>query len=310
MSLIDFILNLAGLLLWLNWRAAQVDPLGKRKPATLIGTLRRTESEKTVEWQVPAILGGLLLLRAIFYWQIGSAFNPVWTGRLDFGVIELSFRSDFFTRMLLFSIFSFGLTLAIFYVWLLLLSILAGPEPVHSLVRMQLGPVDRWSRSVKWFLPLTVGALLWWLASWPLSWMDVGSYSKAHFLPQQISMARRIASSLLIGANAYLIWKFLIGALLSLHLLNSYVYFGKHPFWDYINYVTQKLLQPLQAGLHLLWRICVFFLPRSTSLRAEKINFTPNVKNALESLIDVLGIALTFFLAQIAQWLLIWLYKL
>ena len=41
MGLIDFILNLAGLLLWLNWRAAKADPLGKPAPATLIGTLRR-----------------------------------------------------------------------------------------------------------------------------------------------------------------------------------------------------------------------------------------------------------------------------
>ncbi len=46
MGLIDFILNLAGLLLWLNWRAAKADPLGKSKPATLIGTLRRAEPGK------------------------------------------------------------------------------------------------------------------------------------------------------------------------------------------------------------------------------------------------------------------------
>ena len=43
MGIIDFILNLAGLLLWLNWRALRFDPLGKRTPATLIGTLRRAE---------------------------------------------------------------------------------------------------------------------------------------------------------------------------------------------------------------------------------------------------------------------------
>ena len=41
MGFVDFILNLAGLLLWINWRAAMFDPLGKRTPATLIGTLRR-----------------------------------------------------------------------------------------------------------------------------------------------------------------------------------------------------------------------------------------------------------------------------
>ena len=72
MGIIDFILNLAGLLLWLNWRSLRFDPLGKRTPATLIGTLRRAEPRRLRRWHLPAALGGLLLLRAVFYWQIGS----------------------------------------------------------------------------------------------------------------------------------------------------------------------------------------------------------------------------------------------
>ena len=84
MGLIDFILNLAGLLLWLNWRSVRFDPLGKRTPATLIGTLRRAEPRRLRRWHLLAALGGLLLLRALFYWQIGSAAH--WTGRdLEFG---------------------------------------------------------------------------------------------------------------------------------------------------------------------------------------------------------------------------------
>jgi hypothetical protein len=73
MGLIDFILNLAGLLLWLNWRSIRFDPLGKRTPATLVGTLRRAEPSRLRRWHLLAVLGGLLLLRALFYWQIGSA---------------------------------------------------------------------------------------------------------------------------------------------------------------------------------------------------------------------------------------------
>ena len=78
MALIDFILNLAGLLLWLNWRSVRFDPLGKRTPATLIGTLRRAEPRRWRRWHLLAALGGLLLLRAVFYWQIGAAAN--WAG--------------------------------------------------------------------------------------------------------------------------------------------------------------------------------------------------------------------------------------
>ena len=271
MGLIDFILNLAGLLLWLNWRSVRFDPLGKRMPATLIGTLRRAEPRRLRRWHLLAALGGLLLLRAGIYWQIGSAAN--WAGKLDLGITALSFSSNLsgpmlsFLRMLLFSIFSFGLMLGVFYLWLLLLSILAGPQPLpfHRLVRMPLGGMDRWTRGVKFLLPLMVTATLWWLASWLLVWLQV--------IPPFVSPAHRIEESLVIGLGSYLTWKYLIGALLVLHLLNSYIYFGKHPFWAYVNAEAQTLLSPLRA----------------VPLRAGKVDFAP-----------VVGIVLVFLAAELA----------
>ncbi len=253
MSLIDFILNLAGLLLWLNWRSVRLDPLGKRKPATLIGTLRRAEPRHWRRWHLLAALGGLLLLRVVFYRLIGPAAH--WTGTLNLNVITLSFRSDIFARMLWFSIFSFGLTLGVFYLWLLLLSILAGPDPLpfHRLVRMQLGRIDDWPRGVKFLLPLMVMATFWWLATWLLTWLQI--------IPPPVSAAHRIEAALIVGLNSYLIWKYVIGALLTLHLLNSYIYFGKHPFWGYVNMTAQTLLSPL----------------RRFPLRLGKMDFAPVV---------------------------------
>jgi len=271
MSLIDFILNLAGLLLWLNWRSVRLDPLGKRKPATLIGTLRRAEPQRLRRWHLLAALGGLLLLRAVFYWQIGSVAH--WTGTLNLSVITLSFRSDFFARMLWFSIFSFGLTLGVFYLWLLLLSILAGPEPIHRLVRMQLGRIDGWPRRVKLLLPLIVTATFWWLASWLLTWLQI--------IPKPVSAAHRFEQALVIGLNSYLVWKYLIGALLTLHLLNSYIYFGKYPFWSYVNAKARTLLSPLRA----------------VPLRVGKVDFAP-----------VAGLVLVFLAAELAGRGLFFLY--
>ena len=273
MRLVDFILNLAGLLLWLNWRALRFDPLGKRTPATLIGTLRRVEPQRLRHWHLLAAIGGLLLVRAGFYWQIGPMSKPVWAGTLDLGIIAPSFLSNSFGRMCLFSIFSFGLMLAVFYLWLLLLSILAGPEPIHGLVRMQLGAMDRRPRWMKLFLPLTATSLLWWLASWLLEWCGI--------IPRPISTAQRIEQSLLIGLGSYLVWKYVIGVLLALHLLNSYVYFGRHPFWNYVNATARTLLQPL----------------RRVPLRAGKVDFAP-----------VLGMALVFLLAGLAERGLIFIY--
>jgi uncharacterized protein YggT (Ycf19 family) len=275
MALIDFILNLAGLLLWLNWRSVRFDPLGKRTPATLIGTLRRAEPRRLRRWHLLAALGGLLLLRAVLYWQIGAGVG--WAaGKLNLGIIELSFRSDSFGRILLFSIFSFGLTLGVLYLWLLLLSILAGPEPLpfHRLVRMPLGGMDRWARGVKFLLPLMVTATFWWLASWLLAWLQV--------IPPLVSPVHRIEESLVIGLGSYLAWKYLIGVLLVLHLLNSYIYFGKHPFWAYVNAEAQTLLSPL----------------RLVPLQAAKADFAP-----------VVGIALVFLAAELAGRGLVLLYE-
>ncbi|MFZ1072327.1 MAG: hypothetical protein WAO21_02720 [Verrucomicrobiia bacterium] len=273
MGIIDFILNLAGLLLWLNWRSLRSDPLGKRTPATLIGTLRRVEPQRFQHWHLLAAIGGLLLVRAGFYWQIGLVSRPVWAGTLDLGIIAPSFLSNSFGRMCLFSVFSFGLMLAVFYLWLLLLSLLAGPEPVHGLVRMQLGAMDRWSRWKKLILPLMATALLWWLASWLLEWCGI--------IPGPISMAHRIGQSLLIGMGSYLAWKYVVSGLLVLHLLNSYIYFGKHPFWNYVNATARTLLQPLER----------------VPLRAGRVDFAP-----------VVGIALVFLLAGLAERGLIFIY--
>ncbi len=265
MGIIDFILNLAGLLLWLNWRSLRFDPLGQRTPATLIGTLRRAEPRRLRRWHLPAALGGLLFLRAVLYWQIGSGVG--WAaGKLNLGVIELSFRSDHFRHILLFSFFSFGLTLGVFYLWLLLFSILDGPEPIHRLVRMQLGPIDRWPRWLKLSLPLVLASLLWWLAGWVLAWLAI--------VPPPVSAAHRIEESLIIGLGSYLAWKYAAGTLLVLHLVNSYIYFGKHSFWYYVTAEAQTLLRPLRA------------LP----LRAGKADFAP-----------VVGIVLVFLFAELAE---------
>jgi uncharacterized protein YggT (Ycf19 family) len=259
MGIIDLILNLAGLLLWLNWRAEKADPVGKRKPATLVGTLRRPDSKSTA-WQLPSLIAGLLLLRALFYWQIGATTS--WSGKLNLEVIVLSFPVPLGSfaslgRTVLFSVSSFALTLGVFYLCLLLLSILNGPEPFRTFVRQQLGAVDRWNRSAKVVLPFVAASLLWWLASWLFAWLQI--------VPPPVSAWRRADESLLIGLGSYLTWKYVATALLVLHGLNSYIYFGRHPFWNFVNAEAQTLLSPL----------------KKIPLRAGKIDLAPIVGIAL-----------------------------
>ena len=259
MGIVDFILNLAGLLLWLNWRSIRFDPLVKRTPATLMGTLRPATPKKLRRWHLLVFLAVLLFLRAVLYrWLV-----PLWIGKLDLLVTAPSFRSDLFGRMLGFSFLSFGLTLGIFYVGLLFLSLLAGPEPVNSLVKIPLGRVDGWPRWAKILLPFFVTAAVWLVLSWPLGWMQN--------LPA--TMTLRIEQSVVIGLGSYLVWKFPAGAILALHLLNSYIYFGRHPFWKYINVTAQKLLAPL----------------KKIPLQVSKVDFAP-----------VLALGLLFLAAEFA----------
>jgi uncharacterized protein YggT (Ycf19 family) len=270
MAYVDFILNLAGLLLWLNWRSIRFDPLVKRTPATLMGTLRPAAPKKLRRWHLLAFLGGILFLRAVVYWWLGSS---VWVGKLDLGVTVLSFRSDWFLRILFFSFFSFGLALGIFYTVLLALSLLQGPEMIHSLVKIPLGRVDDWPRWAKILLPLAVTVVCWLLLSWLLVWLQI--------LPPPVSMAQRLEQSMVIGLGSYLLWKFPVVALLALYLLNSYIYFGRHPFWKYVGATAQKMLRPL----------------KKFPLQLGKVDFAP-----------VLGIVLIFLAAEGIGRGLTWLY--
>ena len=268
MSLVDFILNLAGLLLWLNWRSLPLDPLSKATPATLLGTLRRAEPSRVKRWHFLAALGALILLRWPLYWLFGSALN--WTASLDLVATRLAFPSDFKYPMLLYSVLSFALALAILFLWLLLVSLLGRNESkqffVQRLARLHLGRVDGWPLPLKLLLPFIAGTTLWWLFSWVLpSW---------GLMPHPASTLDRLGQAALVGASAYVAWKYLLAGLFLLHLVNNYVYFGKHPLWSYIDTTSRQLLSPTAK------------LP----LRVGKMDFAP-----------VLGIVLIFLAARVAE---------
>lgn len=272
MGLLDFILNLVGLLLWFNWRAARFDPLAKFTPATLAGTLRRAEKTSFRRWHLPLALLGLLLLRAPLYSTFGSALN--WTGKLDIAAISIPFRtnvSPFFLAsvrpMLLYSFYSFGVTLAVFLLWVLFLSALKSNAPetdsLRQLLRLHLGRVEGWPRSLKLLLPLLAVTPLWWLASWPLTYWEI--------LPATATAMQRVEQSLLVGAGSYLAWKYLIGGTLALYFVSSYVYFGRQPFWQHLTIIARLILTPVHP------------LP----LRFGKVDFAPVVAIGL-----VFGLAL------------------
>jgi uncharacterized protein YggT (Ycf19 family) len=242
MDIFNLLLNIAGLLLWLNWRSLHLAPAPERAPAiSLVSTLRKAEQPgRAARWASLAGLVLLLVTRSVLYWHIGSAVN--WTPRLELGAINLHFRSDYFLRMLSFSFLSFAVILGGFYAWLLLVSFLnrrvSGDDPFQRLVRLHLGTVERWPSTLKLLLPMILVALLWGLASPVLVELGVA--------PNPSSAWHRWQQALLLGITSLLLWKFLLLGLCSLYLINCYVYLGRSSFWSFVQTTGSNLLWPLR----------------------------------------------------------------
>jgi uncharacterized protein YggT (Ycf19 family) len=252
MSLIDFILNIVGLVLWLNWRAI---PLAVQVPpgASLASTLRRAGPPRPRLYYLAGLIV-LLAVRALLYWQLGGQAG--WVARIPLGPTTVGFRSDLPGRMALFSVCSFGVALGIFYLCLLLLSWINGPvadtEPGQRLVRAQLGLLDRWPGAMKLLLPLLFTAALWCLLN---PWL-----ARLGVVPRHAAAPWRVlAQGAVIGLGVYLALKFFLVGILALHLFGSFVYLGELPIWSFVNTTAHSLLRPLQ------------WLP----LRAGRVDFAP-----------------------------------
>lgn len=277
MSLIDGILNLAGLLLWLNWLSPRLQTRTRAATVSLAGTLSRVESVPPSKKTSLLWLLGLILFRGVLYFEIGPSAD--WTPHLQLGLIVLSFSSYSWRLMLLFSALGMLLTLVFFYLSLLLISIanssLPDKEPLQKLVRLHLGWVERWPLVIKWLLPPLIAGLAW-FALHPL-------LSHFKLIPLALNRNQIATQSLIFATSGYLGWKYLVGGILLLHMVNSYVYLGNHPFWLYLNQTARNLLWPLR------------WLP----LRLGRVDFTP-----------VVAVALVFFLSDFAAPKLFeWLYS-
>ncbi len=240
MAIINLLLNIAGLLLWLNWLSLRFDPLAERRAATLVGTLRKADPSGPKRWLAFSAVIALIVIRAIAYYEMGPALN--WTPRLPIATMELPFRSDYLSYVLLFSFLSFICTLGAFYFSLLLLSAanqnLPETDPIQKLVRLYVRWFEPWPAWIKLLLPLIAGALFW-LAVQPL-------LASVNILAPARPFARLGAQSIVVGVTAYLSWEYLIIGVLALHILNSYVYLGENPLWSFVNSSARNLLRPLR----------------------------------------------------------------
>ncbi len=255
MALIDLILNLAAVLLWLNWRSIRFDPLIATTPATLIGTLRRAEPQRLKGWQLLVALGVLLVLRGLLYQQLGPEAG--WTPKLNLFFVVLAFRGNLFLPALLFSVLSFARVLIICYFWLLALVVInrqnAAPDPVLKLLHLHVGPVARWPWPLQVLLPLVLVAGLWMALHPLLVQLEIANRTR--------TISHLVEQGLLVGAALYLTLQYVLPVFLFLHLIVSYIYLGANPFWEFVGTTSCNILVPL----------------RPVPLRLARFDFSPLV---------------------------------
>ena len=240
MAILDFILNCAGLLLWLNWRSRGLAAVPRAPGVAIVSALQRAGSAPRDRWSSLLVLGGLLFLRAIVYWQIGPAVQ--WLPSISLGAFVLHFRSDVFTRMLLFSVAGFLFSLLIFYFSLLLL----------AAVNRAAGPADRWAALVRAHLGVMARLPAWLLLMLPFLtvftlWLGLGPmFEFMGVIAPTHSIRHLVEQAVVIGLGGWLLWQYVIVVVLVLHLVASYVYLGNAPLWSYVNSAATGLLRPLR----------------------------------------------------------------
>jgi hypothetical protein len=238
-GLLDFLLNVVGLLLWFNWRASGIK-LAAPGVVSLAATIQRTDIIEPRRWFSFACLIALLIIRALLYCQIGSRVN--WIATLDLTAITLPFRSDMLSRMFLFSVLSFSLALGIVYASLLLLSVVNEKSRTTDyfprLIALQLGWIGKWFWPIRFVLAPIVAALLWMALS--------GLFVKSGIIPPPKNAAHEWQIAGVLALCLLVTWKYVLILFLGLHLLNTYVYLGNSSFWQFVTLTGNRLCLPLR----------------------------------------------------------------
>lgn len=239
---INLLLNLAGLGLWIGAFAFSRAAARLSRPLTLLSTMRPETSAAHGRLVLLGSLMALLVLRAAAYWNFsmtGSKFPSV-----DFGILSISFRPDLFTDLLAYSVGSFFVFLYLYYLWMLGISLCfrsSGPvDSIENFVNQQLRFLASWHAGWKVFISLFAGAGLWLATGMVLHVFGIGG------IPREWSGLTLLLQSPFVAASFGCSFLLVMAAVLALHFINSYVYFGEHAVWPFIDRTAKVYLSPLR----------------------------------------------------------------
>tara|TARA_B100001123_G_scaffold132559_1_gene153762 strand:+ start:1931 stop:2749 length:819 start_codon:yes stop_codon:yes gene_type:complete len=235
MDWLHSILNLIGLLFWVLWRAGT---LLRPKPSNaLAGPTPRPGKIFKHSWVYLIGLIVLLTLRAVFYNQFGPGLN--WTPSMELIHEAPHFRSDFFPRALAYSILSFSRWLIALYICFALLITIIPKEDSSgiwgSFLRCQFSRLGKLQTIALWVTALLLASLLHIVE---IEWMTligvrVENTQNYHHLPLLVMLDFRAAT-------------YLTMVIVSLYILNSFIYFGEKKFWKKVDDCGKQLLAPIR----------------------------------------------------------------
>lgn len=247
MKWLDWMVDLAGLFLWLGWRGFGAVPVSARPALTLASNLRpagRRDSHS--RWALPGLLL-LLFCRAWIHHEFPSRFAEaaVWSP----GAVAVTFRSDLFGRMLVFSVLSWLLlTLQVY----LAMAVFAGlrrkaaeADPITRSLRAELGWLARWPGFLGALPVLSVIGILWAAGA--------GSLAELGLIPPLRSEGHRYQQALVVALGLLPSLKWSLTAACLMRFLLDHVYLGSSAFWDFAQVVGGRLCSwlswmPLRIG--------------------------------------------------------------
>lgn len=242
LEIINFLLNLAALGLWIGTFPFSHPAARLSRPLTLLSTLRPETSAAHGRLVLLGILTALLVLRAAVYWNFSKTVGGL--PSVDFGILLISFRLDVFTDLLAYSFVSFFVFLYLYYLWMLGISLCFRSrglaDSIENFVNQQLRFLASWHVGWKIFISLFAGAGLWLATGSVLLFFGIGE------IPREWLVSNLLLTSPFVAASFGCSFLLVMAVFLALHLISSYVYFGEHAVWPFIDRTAKVYLSPLR----------------------------------------------------------------
>jgi len=245
MQIIDFILNVAAWILWVNGWMQCRNPVKMDRPLTLLSTLKASPPKISVAW---FYFGGflvILLIKTLFLHYLGAPLQT--TMSIDFLLFFVYFKTGSFFSMASMAVASFLKIALIAYIWVWFLWHLSRKGIADNLVN-SLGDSMGLLKGRHVLIQVSV-----FLLGGVLGWLGLGLYfSWMGALPSNQETSLLLWQGLWLSLSAWVGLYWLIVAMLSAYLIHSYIYLGPWEGWDWLEGMVERLLSPLKP-LPLQW---------------------------------------------------------